>query len=150
MNSALLLGLMAAQMLVLAEEPAVWECDFGKIDQTQWKWHNAVGELTAGALRVRVPTVPQKSTGSFGQQVPAAPAACYLQVLLGDMEDSAAAPTVGNASTGGKEFGPLLAGWNTFSMVAQCRPSVFCSRFASRVIAAKHAGRGSITGWRGS
>lgn len=116
MNSALLLALTAAHMLVLAEEPAVWECDFGKIDQTQWKWHNAVGEPSATALRVRVPTVPQESGGSFGQQVSAAPAACYLQVLLGDMEDSNAAPTVGNASPGGKKFGPLLAGWNTFSM----------------------------------
>lgn len=116
MQTLLMLGLVAGSLSGFAQEPPIWERDFRRLDPAQWQWQDTAFEMVNGRLRVRVPTVPQKTQGTFGQDVPAVPADCYLQVLMGDMESSSATPWVGDARVRGKPLGTLLTGWNTFSL----------------------------------
>ena len=100
----------------IASGDTVWETDFGKFDAEKWKIRTILHEVVDGRLRVKVSPGAPGNYGNFFCYIPSGGPDCYLQVRMGGVENSTAAPRVANISTGGKGFGILIPGWNTFSM----------------------------------
>ncbi len=102
---------------IAASGDSVWETDFKKFEPEKWKIRTLIHEITDTGLRIQVAPEAPGNYGNFFQYVPPGGKDYYLQVEMGGMENSTALPRVNNISTGGKSFGSLLPGWNTFSMV---------------------------------
>ena len=83
-------------------------------DLQKWKHNSAVSELTGDSLRARVQTLPRGAWGSIGQYIKGYSTSHYLQIRLGEMESASVAPGAANSSTGGKPFGKIYSGINTF------------------------------------
>lgn len=95
---------------------SIWECDLGKADISKWKLNNISFEKADQSLRIKIAGNPS-NYGTFYHYVPSGGPEYYLQVKMGQIEDSKANPGVTNLSSGGKYFGSLHSGWNTFSMM---------------------------------
>lgn len=101
---------------IFAHAQTLWECDFGKTGLRDWKIRTLLHDMMEGRVRVKVASDAPGNYGSFYRYVPSGAPDCYLQVRMGGLENSAAAPRAANVSNGGKGFGILLPGWNTFSL----------------------------------
>lgn len=106
--------LLLSAFILKASDPA-WVCEFAKADLDSWRFNNTQYEKVNGRLRVRV-SENKSNYGTFLQYATQGGPEYYLQVQMGDLEDSKASPRVNNLSTGGKSLGRLLPGWNTFSL----------------------------------
>jgi hypothetical protein len=112
-------GGMAANIL--------WEDSFktlqtdNKKARTGWRFNNITGRIVNDALRIS--ETGAKHYGSFYRYVPfnlkKGTAFKYLQFKVGKIEKMSDKLSASNASSGGKGFGQLYSGWNTFDLTAQ-------------------------------
>ncbi|MCF6177463.1 MAG: hypothetical protein L3J71_17040 [Victivallaceae bacterium] len=112
-------GGMAANVL--------WEDSFktlqtdNKKARTGWRFNNITGQIVNDALRVS--ETGAKHYGSFYRYVPfnlkKGTAFNYLQIKIVKIEKLSDKLSASNASSGGKGFGQLYSGWNTFDLTAQ-------------------------------
>ena len=82
-----------------------------------WKLNNISAKIINGALRIR--EVGKNQHGSIYRYVPYKKGYPYLQIELGQIEDSRFSAYAANNSAFGKAFGKLFQGINTFSLEAQ-------------------------------
>lgn len=85
-------------------------------DLQKWKHYSAVSELQDGMLRVRIQTQPRGAWGMIGNYIQGYSTKHYLQITLGELESATVAPGAANSSSGGKPFGKIYTGVNTFKI----------------------------------
>ncbi len=112
---------MAAVVLALT----LFAADYVVPVNHEWKTYDVVTENAASNLRLRVRRNGGKFWGHILKSFPKGEDGQYLQVVLGNMESSAAAPQCGNASRNGGAFGRLYSGYNTFAMPAHAKKGNF-------------------------
>ena len=92
-------------LLSLLSAAVVSAADFVLPVTADWKSYDIVQENIPGAVRLRVKTNKNKFWGHIAHSYPKCVEGQFLQVTLGEMESSTAAPMCGNSSRNGGAFG---------------------------------------------
>jgi hypothetical protein len=125
-------GIIAAEM----PDNILWQDNFktlqtdNKKAKTGWRFNNITAQIVNDSLRIR--ESGRKHYGSFYRYIPfnlKSNKTNYLQFKIGQIEQ-ANSLSAKNASSKGKQFGPLYAGWNTFDLTAQLKLRGRKSKFA--------------------
>ena len=103
-------------LLSLLSAVVVSAADYVLPVTADWKSYDIVQENIPGAVRLRVKTNKNKFWGHIAHSYPKCVEGQFLQVTLGEMESSTAAPMCGNSSRNGGAFGRLYTGYNTFAI----------------------------------
>jgi hypothetical protein len=106
-----------------------------------WKLNNLKAENISDALRITETGV--KNYGNMHRYLPFNKDFPYLQITLGQIENSRHFASAANISSGGKPFGKLFQGCNTFSLKGQQFKSTQGS-FALSIM--QHGPRGTAPG----
>ena len=108
------------------DENVLWQDDFSKVKtdykkfRKGWKFYDIAWEKRDHALRIR--ENGSKSRGKMLRHLPfdlKNGKKVFLQIKLGQIENFANFVSAGNISSGGKGFGKLFSGWNTFDLSSQ-------------------------------
>jgi hypothetical protein len=89
----------------------------GKNPSKTWFCKNVSAKTVNGSLRLT--EIGKKQYGTMHRYIPYRKGYNYLQIKLGTIENIGFAAKCVNCSTGGRAFGMLFSGWNTFDMKAQ-------------------------------